>query len=90
MTSLPDGILAIAPGYRLQWEEVQQAHVLLYPEGMVKLNDSSSAILKCCNGERTADGIVEDLQQQFPDADLADDVRQFLAAALANGWIRSK
>ena len=90
MSTLPDGTLAIAPGYRLQWEEAQQTHVLLYPEGMVTLNDSSSAILKCCDGERTAEGIIENLQQQFPDADLADDVRQFLAAALENGWIRSK
>ncbi|MFX5622761.1 pyrroloquinoline quinone biosynthesis peptide chaperone PqqD, partial [Acinetobacter baumannii] len=30
---------------RLQWEEAQQAWVLLYPEGMVTLNDSAAAIL---------------------------------------------
>ncbi|HBQ81209.1 MAG TPA: pyrroloquinoline quinone biosynthesis peptide chaperone PqqD, partial [Erwinia persicina] len=24
-------------GYRLQWEEVQNCHVILYPEGMAKL-----------------------------------------------------
>ena len=28
---------ALSAMYRLQWEEVQQAWVLLYPEGMVKL-----------------------------------------------------
>ena len=33
---------AFRPGYRLQWEAVQNAHVLLYPEGMVKLNDSAA------------------------------------------------
>jgi pyrroloquinoline quinone biosynthesis protein D len=27
--------------FRLQWEEAQQAYVLLYPEGMVKLNLSA-------------------------------------------------
>lgn len=28
-------------GFRLQWEPVQNCHVLLYPEGMIKLNDSA-------------------------------------------------
>ena len=31
--------------FRLQWEEAQGCHVLLYPEGMVKLNDSAALIL---------------------------------------------
>ena len=37
---------AIARGFRLQWEPAQNAHVLLYPEGMVKLNGSAGEILK--------------------------------------------
>ena len=32
--------------FRLQWEEVQQSWVLLYPEGMVKLNGSAGEIMK--------------------------------------------
>ena len=28
---------ALGRGFRLQWEPAQKAHVLLYPEGMVKL-----------------------------------------------------
>ena len=32
-------------GFRLQWEPVQNCHVLLYPEGMMKLNDSAGEIL---------------------------------------------
>ena len=28
----PDDVITIARHFRLQWEEVQQAHVLLYPE----------------------------------------------------------
>jgi pyrroloquinoline quinone biosynthesis protein D len=88
MSVLPENKLRIAPGYRLQWEEAQQSHVLLYPEGMVTLNGSSAEILKYCDGTRTVEGIIEDLQQQFPEADLADDVREFIAAAYDNGWIR--
>jgi pyrroloquinoline quinone biosynthesis protein D len=87
MNTLPEQALRIAPGLRLQWEEAQQAHVLLYPEGMVQLNPSSAEILGRCNGRHSAETIVAELEQEFPDADLADDVREFLATALANGWI---
>ncbi len=33
---------AVARGFRLQWEAAQNAHVLLYPEGMIKLNRARS------------------------------------------------
>jgi pyrroloquinoline quinone biosynthesis protein D len=88
MSILPENKLRITSGYRLQWEEAQQSYVLLYPEGMVTLNGSSAEILKYCDGTRNAEGIIGELQKQFPDADLADDVREFIAAAFANGWIR--
>lgn len=81
--------LNIAPGFRLQWEEAQQCYVLLYPEGMVTLNPSSAEILKLCDGSRTEQGVIDALQQQFPDADLADDVREFLTAARGNNWLQS-
>ena len=35
----------IGHGFRLQWEPAQESHVLLYPEGMVKLNQSAGEIL---------------------------------------------
>jgi pyrroloquinoline quinone biosynthesis protein D len=39
-------IPAIDRKFRLQWEAAQNAHVLLYPEGMIKLNASAGEILK--------------------------------------------
>ena len=85
--NLPQGFIDIPPGFRLQWEEAQQAHVLLYPEGMIKLNPSAGQILKQCDGSCTTEGIVQALQRQFPDVDLAADVREFLEVAHDNGWI---
>ncbi len=41
---------AIGRGLRLQWEPAQNAHVLLYPEGMIKLNGSAGEIMKRCDG----------------------------------------
>ncbi len=37
----------IRPPFLFRWEESQQAHVLLYPEGIVKLNATGGEILKC-------------------------------------------
>ncbi len=85
----PDStLLALAPGYRFQWEEAQNCHVLMYPEGMVSLNDSSGEILKHVDGANSVADIISHLERQFPDADLGDDVRDFLAEAGNNGWVK--
>ena len=75
-------------GFRFQWEPVQQSHVLLYPEGMVKLNGSAGAILAEVDGVRPVHDIIQSLEQQFPDAGpLAADVEAFLADAVQQQWI---
>lgn len=78
---------AIARGFRLQWEPAQNAHVLLYPEGMVKLNGSAGEILKRCDGSRDVDAIVTDLEQAFDATALSKDVNAFLSLALERKWI---
>ena len=78
---------AVPHGMRLQWEEAQQAHVLLYPEGMVKLNGSAGAILSRCDGARTVREIIADLEQAYGAEDLAADVRAFLLMALEKHWL---
>jgi pyrroloquinoline quinone biosynthesis protein D len=72
---------------RLQWEPVQEAHVLLYPEGMVKLNGSAGAILERCDGVRTVAQIVADLERAFGSTNLSDDVTAFVELALERGWL---
>ena len=39
-------------GYRYQYEPAQKGHVLLYPEGMIKLNDSAALIGGLIDGQR--------------------------------------
>jgi pyrroloquinoline quinone biosynthesis protein D len=78
---------AVARGMRLQWEPAQEAHVLLYPEGMVKLNGSAGAIMSRCDGVRTVAEIVADLERAFGVTGLADDVRAFVALALEKRWL---
>ena len=73
--------------FRMQYEEAQQAYVLLYPEGMVKLNQSASEILKRCDGERDVQAIIADIEQTFNATGLEKDVTGFLEIAIERGWI---
>ena len=77
----------VSRGFRLQWEPAQNAHVLLYPEGMVRLNGSAGEILKRCDGERTLGEIVEDLEKSFDAKGLSKDVMSFVSIALERKWL---
>ena len=81
---------AIARGFRLQWEPAQNAHVLLYPEGMVKLNGSAGEILKRCDGRRTVAAIVEDLESAFAATGLTGDVTAFMTFAIEHKWLEMR
>jgi pyrroloquinoline quinone biosynthesis protein D len=83
----PSARPAIGRGFRLQWEPAQNAHVLLYPEGMVKLNGSAGEIMSRCKGDRTIEEIVTDLEQAFGATGLSADVMAFLSMALQNKWL---
>lgn len=88
MTLHPDLPLSFSPLHRLQWEDAQQKHVILYPEGMVELNQSSAEILKLCDGSRTLVQLVIALEIKFSTSGLQHDITQFLEIALQNGWIK--
>ena len=77
----------VGRGFRLQWEPAQEAHVLLYPEGMVKLNSSAAAILTRCDGVRTVADIVADIERTYGMTGLSDDVSAFMAMARAKSWL---
>jgi pyrroloquinoline quinone biosynthesis protein D len=77
----------VGPGFRLQWEPVQSCHVLLYPEGMVKLNGSAGEIMKRCDGQRSVAAIVDDLEQAFSAQGLEPDVLAFVDMAGKQHWL---
>ncbi|NJJ58980.1 MULTISPECIES: pyrroloquinoline quinone biosynthesis peptide chaperone PqqD [unclassified Pseudomonas] len=75
-------------GYRYQYEPAQKGHVLLYPEGMIKLNDSAALIGGLIDGERDVVAIIAELDKQFPGVpELAEDIEQFMEVARAEHWI---
>ena len=79
----------IKQGLRLQWETAQQTYVLLYPEGMVKLNASAAAILTRCDGVRAVADIIKELEQDYA-AELGNDIRIFIALALERNWLEPR
>jgi pyrroloquinoline quinone biosynthesis protein D len=79
---------AIGRGFRLQWEAAQNAHVLLYPEGMIKLNGSAGEILKRCDGATSIADITADLERAFAAANLSGDVLRFVSMAVEKKWLQ--
>lgn len=83
-------IFSICPGFRLQWEKTQDAYVLLYPEGMVKLNFGAGEVMAQIDGSHSMETIVTTLENKFPETDtIADDVREFIIEAQDKKWISS-
>ena len=81
-------IVAFRRGYRLQWEVAQESHVILYPEGMAKLNETAAAILELVDGRRDVAAIIAMLNERFPEAGgVDDDVIEFLKIACQQKWI---
>lgn len=79
---------ALSAMYRLQWEEVQQAWVLLYPEGMVKLNGSAGEIIKRLDGQKNVVSLIAELEKDFETTGLQNDVLAFLDIAKQQGWVK--
>lgn len=73
--------------YRFQWEPAQDCHVMLYPEGMIKLSATAGEIMQRVDGTRSVAAIIAELKALFGDVPLDDDVRRFLAQAEKNGWV---
>ena len=81
-------IYKLAPHYRFQWEEAQQCYVLLFPEGMIKLNGGAGEVIKRIDGNKTVAAVVAELQQAFPDVpDLEGDVVAMVELAIDKAWI---
>jgi pyrroloquinoline quinone biosynthesis protein D len=79
---------SVASMFRLQWEEVQQSWVLLYPEGMVKLNTSAGEILKRLDGEKTMQTLIAEIETAFEATGLQKEVLGFLDIAIKQGWVK--
>jgi pyrroloquinoline quinone biosynthesis protein D len=77
----------LATGARLRYDEVREEHLLLVPEGAVKLNATAVAVLELCDGERSVDDIAGALSEQYGGADVRDDVAELIDGLAARGLV---
>jgi pyrroloquinoline quinone biosynthesis protein D len=77
----------LVTGARLRYDEVREEHVLLIPEGAVRLNPTAAAVLELCDGERSLDAIVGALSARYEGADLHDDVVELVDAMAQKGLV---
>jgi pyrroloquinoline quinone biosynthesis protein D len=74
-------------GARLRYDEVRQEHLLLIPEGAVRLNATAALVLELCDGERSLDDIVGELSARYEGADVRDDVRELVDGMAQRGLL---
>ncbi len=72
---------------RLKDDTVRNCQVLLLPELVIKLNNTSAGILSLCDGSCTFDEMLTLLEEQFQADNIEADVREFLKEAARRGWI---
>ena len=77
----------LVDGARLQYDDVREEHLLLVPEGAVRLNETAAHVLELCDGNRSLDEIAGALSQRYSGADVADDVRELLGGMGEHGLV---
>lgn len=66
-----------------RWGTQGEERVVLFPEGMIRVQGTGQKILELCDGQRTVVEIVSTLSSEFSGADpmkIRDDVGSFLKA----------
>jgi pyrroloquinoline quinone biosynthesis protein D len=77
----------LADGARLQYDDVRHEHVLLVPEGAVRLNETAAHVLELCDGQRSVDDIATALSERYQAAEIGDDVRELLGGMREAGLV---
>jgi pyrroloquinoline quinone biosynthesis protein D len=77
----------LVTGARLRYDDVREEHVLLIPEGVVRLNPTAADVLELCDGKRSLDDIVGALSARYQGADVRDDVVELVDAMAQRGLV---
>ncbi len=72
---------------RLEFDPVRQQRVLLYPEGVILLNDTGAAILDLCDGRRSIGDVAAVLRERYH-REVVDDVIEYLSRLADQELIR--
>ena len=77
----------LVTGARLRYDEVREEHLLLIPEGVVRLNPTAAEVLGLCDGERSLDDIAAEISARYDGADVRDDVVELVDALAQKGLV---
>ena len=76
----------LAARARYRWDKVRRQCQLVYPEGVLVLNEAGAAIVQLCDG-RSFDELLAALAAQCSDAVPPQDVRDFLVRLADKGLL---
>jgi pyrroloquinoline quinone biosynthesis protein D len=77
----------LVTGARLTYDDVREEHILLIPEGAVRLNPTAAEVLELCDGQRSLDDIAGALSARYDGADVRDDVAELVDAMAQKGLV---
>lgn len=77
----------LATGTRLRYDDVREEHLLLVPEGAVRLNPTAAAVLDLCDGERSLEEIAVALSASYGGTDVRADVAELLGEMAQQGLV---
>jgi pyrroloquinoline quinone biosynthesis protein D len=68
----------LAPKVRFKWDNVRQKHLLLFPEGLLVLNQAAQEVITMCDGKHKVITIVGSLSEKYK-THVDADVREILS-----------
>jgi pyrroloquinoline quinone biosynthesis protein D len=77
----------LVTGARLRYDEVREEHLLLVPEGAVRLNPTAAEVLGLCDGERSLEDIIVAMTERYHGSDVSDDVRELVDGMTQRGLL---
>jgi pyrroloquinoline quinone biosynthesis protein D len=77
----------LADKARLKWDAVREKHLLLFPEGVLVLNQTAQDVLALCDGRRAVAEIVNLLAAQYANDAIDGDVKDILRRLAEKGFV---
>ena len=78
---------------KYRWDDLREEHQIVYPEGVLVLNESAAGIVRLCDGRSTDDviaslrGEIADDSNIVSDQTLESDVQVFLSRLVDKGLL---
>jgi pyrroloquinoline quinone biosynthesis protein D len=74
-------------GARLRYDDIREEHLLLIPEGAVRLNATAAEVLELCDGARSLDEVIAVLSARYEGAEIGTDVRGLVDGMVQRGLL---